>query len=165
MQFFKTTYFTVLALVLVLPSALYAQGRTGDGDRDIGRTGDGGVPNSGGSFMERNLFDLFFSLIDNVLLPIAAVVAVIALIYSGFMFVSALGKPDKLSTAKRNFVFVLIGTVLLLGASTLGRVVQDTICDITNIQVLCGGGSADGGVSGPAPERTPAGGPSIPEPF
>jgi len=61
-----------------------------------------------------------------VSLPIITLFIVI----SGFMFVAALGKPDKLSKAKENFVYVMIGALLILGAWVLATLIGGTVSQV-----------------------------------
>lgn len=53
--------------------------------------------------------------------------AVLALLYSGFMFVSARGNTDTLKTAKTNFFWTIVGVTLLLGAWALTELLKGTI--------------------------------------
>jgi len=57
---------------------------------------------------------------------------VLFFIYSGFQFVTARGKPDKLKIAKNNFWHVLIGALLVLGAWTVATAIVNTVNDITS---------------------------------
>jgi type IV secretory pathway VirB2 component (pilin) len=70
---------------------------------------------------------LFNSIIDNVLFPIGGVLAVLAFIWVGFMFVTAQGDPNKIETARRALLYVAIGTALLLGARAISLLVTNTI--------------------------------------
>lgn len=74
-----------------------------------------------------SLQDLFVAIINRILLPIGSVIAVIAFIYSGFLFVMAQGKPAEIETAKKALLYTAIGTALLLGASVLANVITGTI--------------------------------------
>ena len=67
------------------------------------------------------------AVVEKVLLPLAGVVAVIAFIWSGFLFVTAQGDPTKLETAKRAILYTVIGTAILLGAVVLTNVITGTI--------------------------------------
>lgn len=72
-----------------------------------------------------------FSLIYGVLQFISqlgAILVVLMIIYSGFLFVSARGSEEKISTAKKTFTWSIIGAVVLLGATALAEVV----CNIAN---------------------------------
>lgn len=67
-----------------------------------------------------------------LMIPIIA----LALVYAGFLFVAARGKGDKLTIAKANFKFVLLGATLVLGAWAFASMLWGTIGQIIN-----GGGS------------------------
>ena len=61
-----------------------------------------------------------------VSLPIITLFIVI----SGFMFVAARGNQDKLSKAKQNFVYVIIGAILILGAWVLATLIGGTVSQV-----------------------------------
>lgn len=54
----------------------------------------------------------------------------LAIIYSGFLFVSAIGNPGKIEEAKSALVNTLIGAALLLGAWALAELVVNTVQDL-----------------------------------
>lgn len=56
-------------------------------------------------------------------MPIVA----LAIIYSGFLFVSAQGNTEKLDAAKKSLTFTIIGAALLLGAWALAQVISETV--------------------------------------
>jgi hypothetical protein len=70
---------------------------------------------------------LLNAIIDRILLPIGSIVAVMAFIWSGFLFVMAQGNESKLGDAKRALLYTAIGTAILLGATVLSRVITGTI--------------------------------------
>jgi type IV secretory pathway VirB2 component (pilin) len=76
--------------------------------------------------------ELINKILEEVVLPIGAVIAVLFLIYSGFLFVTARGNEEKLSTAKRAFLWTVVGVAVLLGALVISKGIQETICDISN---------------------------------
>ncbi|MDQ3089620.1 MAG: hypothetical protein M3Q24_00500, partial [bacterium] len=61
-----------------------------------------------------NLYALVKALINGIVLPIGGMVAVLAFIYSGFTYVTARGDETAIKTAHRNFLYVAIGTAILL---------------------------------------------------
>jgi len=67
--------------------------------------------------------EAFLKAIIYIVFPIA----VVFIVYSGFLFVMAQGKPEDLATAKRNFFWTLIGVALLLGAWALSVLIKGTI--------------------------------------
>ena len=54
-------------------------------------------------------------------------IAVVFVVYSGFLFVAAQGNPEDLAKAKRNFFWTIIGVGLLLGAWALAELIKGTI--------------------------------------
>ena len=69
----------------------------------------------------------FLKNILNVVLAISIPFIVLFIIYAGFLFIAARGKPAELEKAKRNFLYVIVGTFVFLGCWVLGQVVANTI--------------------------------------
>ncbi|MBU1046919.1 hypothetical protein KKH36_04050 [Patescibacteria group bacterium] len=69
----------------------------------------------------------FIAQILDVVVTIATPIAIFAIIYSGFLFVKAQGKPAELENAKKVLIGVLIGVMVILGAQILSGVVAGTI--------------------------------------
>ncbi len=63
----------------------------------------------------------------DILMTFAVPVAVVFLVYSGFLFVWARGNPKGLAKAKTNLLYVIIGIALFMGAWLLGQVVANTL--------------------------------------
>jgi hypothetical protein len=64
------------------------------------------------------------------IVKIGAVIVGVFFVISGFKFVAAQGNEEKLSDAKRGFVYTVIGAVLLLGAWTLATIISSTVAEI-----------------------------------
>lgn len=62
-----------------------------------------------------------------IMLPVIAFFIVLA----GFNFVWARGNPTGLQKAKMNFLFVIIGTCLMLGAWLLANLIGATVSQVT----------------------------------
>jgi hypothetical protein len=73
------------------------------------------------------LFALLEAVINNIILPIGGVLAVLAFIYSGFLYVMAQGNDTKLGAAHKALLATAIGTAVLLGSWVLANVIQTTI--------------------------------------
>jgi hypothetical protein len=69
----------------------------------------------------------FIKNILNVVLAVAIPFIVLFIVYAGFLFIFARGKPAEIERAKRNFLYVIIGTFVFLGCWVLGQVVANTI--------------------------------------
>jgi hypothetical protein len=76
-----------------------------------------------------SITDFIKALLDTVI-KIAIPIIALAIIYSGFLFVSARGNGEKLETAKRTFIYTLAGAAILLGAWALATIVSDTVSAI-----------------------------------
>ncbi|MEI6057672.1 MAG: TrbC/VirB2 family protein [bacterium] len=73
-----------------------------------------------------SISDLLY-LIADILTYIGAILAVLALIWVGFKFVAAQGKPDKLTTARHDFFAILIGVAILVGASAIVTILKNSL--------------------------------------
>lgn len=74
-------------------------------------------------------FDIieFFQKLFANLVKIAIPILVLFMVYSGFKFVEAQGNEEKLKKAKQNFLYVIIGAVLILGAWTIATALRGTV--------------------------------------
>ncbi|OGG47581.1 hypothetical protein A3D66_03165 [Candidatus Kaiserbacteria bacterium RIFCSPHIGHO2_02_FULL_50_9] len=116
-------------LVFVLPSFVLAQGQNPP-------TGSGSNPSqyqpvTGGTPLKNPLkYDTipeFLAAVLKVIAEIALPILVLFLVYIGFLFVTAQGNPEDLNRAKRYFLWAIIGALIILGASVLSAVIQDTV--------------------------------------
>lgn len=51
----------------------------------------------------------------------------LAIIYSGFLFVTAQGNSEKLGTAKKSLLYTLIGAAILLGSWAIAQLISETV--------------------------------------
>jgi heme/copper-type cytochrome/quinol oxidase subunit 2 len=71
----------------------------------------------------------------DVVVTIATPIVVLMLVYSGFLFVKAQGKPEELAKAKQAIMWTIIGAVVVLGASVLASAIEGTVDDLTGNSV------------------------------
>jgi hypothetical protein len=142
----KKTFTKILVLViplLFISSALvFAQPPTSGGNPPTSGgnpTTSGGNPTTNLSVKFENpfagsgngsLFDFLKTIIDRILLPIGGILAVLAFIYSGFLYVMAQGDESKIKTAHKALLYSAIGTAVLLGSWTLATVIENTISQL-----------------------------------
>jgi hypothetical protein len=72
--------------------------------------------------------------VENVLkimVMIALPIITLFMVYSGALFIFAQGNQEKLAKAKTNFLFVVIGSVLILGAWVFASLIGSTIKQLT----------------------------------
>ena len=62
-----------------------------------------------------------------VALPVLA----LFIVFSGFKFIAAQGNPQKLGEAKMNFVYVILGALLILGAWIIATLIGGTVSQLT----------------------------------
>lgn len=65
-----------------------------------------------------------------VLVIVALPIITLFLVISGFMFVFARGNASKLEDAKKNFVYVIIGALLILGAWVIATLIGGTVTQL-----------------------------------
>ncbi len=74
----------------------------------------------------------FIAAILNIVLVIGIPIVALAIIYSGFLFVTAQGNTEKLSKAKKAILYTLIGAALLLGAFVIANAIKGTVEQISS---------------------------------
>jgi hypothetical protein len=79
---------------------------------------------------EDNIVDFIF-LIADIAIQIGAVVAVLAIIYTGFKFVMARGSDTEVSKAKSLFFYNVVGIAVLFGAKIISEIIQATVSAIS----------------------------------
>ena len=93
-------------------------------------TVSGTIPNPfncGGAAGNCTLETFLNTIIHNIILPLGGILAVLAFIWVGFMYVTARGNSTKLEEANRALLYVAIGTAVLLGAELISLVISNTI--------------------------------------
>ena len=70
----------------------------------------------------------------NIAIPIGAVIAVIMYIYVGFKFILAQGKPEEIKKAWDWFLWLSVGTAILIGAKVIVTVIESTLTSAGVVQ-------------------------------
>ena len=96
----------------------------GDGSDSLNAT----IPNPLGS--TTNLVDFIKKVVDTVIMPLGAIIAVIMFILTGFTYVMAQGNEAKVKSARSMLINTVIGTAVLLGAWVITDVVTKTISEL-----------------------------------
>ena len=85
-----------------------------------------------------NFCDLIKSVLD-IILAIGVPIAVLFIVWAGFRFVWARGNSEELKKARLNFMYVIIGIAVFLGAWTLATLIAGTIDTISGGSIkICG---------------------------
>ena len=131
MKKFKNVYWVVIAFMLFFSvNIVFAQG-----------TFESPSPqNELKNPLQFNTISGFLDAMLGALVIIATPIVVLMLVYSGFLFVSAQGNPEKLATAQKAIMWTIIGAVVVLGASVLASAIEGTVDNIkkdpTQTQVI-----------------------------
>lgn len=72
----------------------------------------------------------FFNNLLDVVIMIAFPIAVLFMVYAGFLFVTAQGNQEKLSLAKKIFFWTAVGALIILGAKVLLEAIQGTVSQL-----------------------------------
>ena len=78
-----------------------------------------------------NSIEQLLNLILEIVIIFATPVIVFMIMYAGFKFVTAQGKPDALKDARNALLYAVIGGVIILGAKVLLTVLTGTITTLT----------------------------------
>ncbi len=117
---FRHAYYSVLVSLLVIntfPALVSAQGTN--------------PPGSMNPLTVDSFYEFIKMILQNIVVPIGGLIAVMAIIYSGFLFVTAQGNTEQLSRARSAFLWAVIGGLILLGAWLLATMIESTIDQIT----------------------------------
>ena len=115
-----------------LPPA--TQGITGT-PSDIGRTGITGAPSDVGKIVnplgDKNSTIMEF--IQNILIgaiKVSMPIIALAIIYCGFLFVTAQGNSEKVQKAKDALLYTVIGAAILLGSWAIAMLISETVISL-----------------------------------
>ena len=97
--------------------------------------GANGPSSGGGSRTIQNPLQVqsisqFISALLKAVIAIGVPIAILFIVLAGFKFVAAQGSPDKLSEARTNFMYVIIGIAIFIGASALAEIIMATLRQI-----------------------------------
>ncbi|MFH1608851.1 MAG: hypothetical protein ABH951_02420 [Patescibacteria group bacterium] len=74
----------------------------------------------------------FIRILLEGVLKIGIPIVALAIIYSGFLFVTARGVPESLKKAKDAFLYSVIGAAILLGAWAIAQLISDTVLQVAS---------------------------------
>lgn len=90
----------------------------------------GGAPGPSGQIVNPIKYNDLMSFINaliEIIIQIGTPILVLAIVYVGFLFVQASGKPEKLNEAKQALIYTLIGAAIVLGAFLISGAIQGTV--------------------------------------
>lgn len=81
-------------------------------------------------FNQNSIESFIRTIINNILMPIGGVLAVMMIIYAGFKYVTARGNTTKIGEAHRALLWAVVGAAILLGAWVISTAIQGTINEL-----------------------------------
>ena len=129
---FKIFVPILVSMVFVVPVFVIAQTQVDTGDPNTQVDTGTKVYSSGpieikNPFKEETIEGLITTIIKDILIPIGSVVAVVMVIYAGFLFVTARGDTGQITKAKDALLWAVIGAAILLGAWIISEAISKTI--------------------------------------
>ena len=116
-----------IAIVFVSYSIVYAQGFVTNPVESIDSPGGLQNPLAKGGI---NTIAEFFEMLLRIFILLAYPVIVLFMVYAGFLFITAQGSTEKLTLAKKIFLWTLIGALIVLGAQALLIAIRGTVTEI-----------------------------------
>lgn len=80
-------------------------------------------PFSGGN----DLYAFIKTIINEILIPIGGVIAVLMIMYAGFLYVTARGNQAQITKAHEALLYSAIGAAILLGAWVIAGAIEGTV--------------------------------------
>lgn len=131
----KFSFVYVFAFMLIIPT-VWALGEVGGGPGGQvgGATSSTNISTSIKNPLGAGIDSIpkFIEAVINIVLVVGIPIVVLAIIYTGFLFVKAQGNPEEISKAKSALMYTLIGAALLLGAFVIAKAIGTTVEEITN---------------------------------
>ena len=130
--------FILLALIFSIPIISLAQVCNGTDPNPSAECCNGTNPPAACSGLIHNplgpkgpqTINAFIQLVLIGVIKIGFPVIALAIIYCGFLFVKAQGKPEEIKKAKDALLYTVIGAALLLGAWAIAQLIANTITQI-----------------------------------
>ena len=134
MKFIKKNLFKVMlvAFLIIMPIASFAQTPTG-GNTPTPTGGNFGCNPATGKIcnpINTNTIQEFIKTLLEGVLKIGIPIVALAIIYCGFLFVSARGNSEKLTKAKDTLLYTLIGAAILLGSWAIAQLISATVTEL-----------------------------------
>jgi hypothetical protein len=117
-----------IMMVLVIPMFTFAAVEgSNDGSGEGGNNGGSTLIEIKNPFKENTIEGLIRTIVNDILIKVGGVVAVLMIMWAGFMYVTAGGDPGQIKKAHDALLWAVIGAAILLGAWVISEAIQTTI--------------------------------------
>ena len=117
MKILFTVFLCLVLVSLIVPTSFVLS--QGDGDL--------GIDNP----LEFGTLGEFVKALVTTARDIGILVAVVGIVYAGFLKVTAMGDEEKLKKANKSFLWAVIGTAIMLGAWLIAFSIQGTVNELS----------------------------------
>lgn len=119
----NTRVVILLVLLLASPFFVFAAGDGGDNVNPPGSENTLINPlGANGATLEG-----FLNGILDIVIRIGSIVVVVMLVYVGYLFVAAQGKPAEIEAARKALLYTIVGALILLGAKAIAVGIRATV--------------------------------------
>jgi hypothetical protein len=139
MKYLKNTLYSLIILLFIsIPLVSSAQNPINPGNSNTSSGGTSYTPVKIDNPFDCKgvspctLMTLIKTILSSIVMPIASVAIVVWIVWAGFQFVLAQGKPGDIDKAKQNLLWSLVGAGILLGAAAISAVVENTVKNLMN---------------------------------
>jgi preprotein translocase subunit SecG len=121
--FLKIGILILFVICISAPFVVLAQQGIPPGGGTTGGGTSGALTNP---LKEDNIYNFLKNIVELVV-QIGFYVALVGIVYSGFLFVTAQGNETKLATAKKALTYSLVGTAILMSAWVFAIAIQGAV--------------------------------------
>lgn len=121
----KRTFIT--AIIALFPGIVLANGHFNTAPGPESSSGSSENEGELGNPLAVDSIQDFIAEILTLVAQIALPLVVLALVYTGFLFVTAQGNEEKLNKAKTALFWTVVGALVVLGASVLAEAIEGTV--------------------------------------
>jgi TRAP-type C4-dicarboxylate transport system permease small subunit len=120
----------IVVMVFVMPFFVQAATSVTDTGNKTTTTDTGNIKMNikiDNPFKQDTIEGLIKTIVNDILMPIGGVIAVLMVMYAGFLFVTARGNEKQIGDAKQALFWAVIGAAILLGALVISQAISATI--------------------------------------
>jgi hypothetical protein len=122
------SYFISIIIITIFAAPLFASAVIEGCNEGSGEGCNTGMPiKILNPFKADTIQELIKSIVNDILMPIGGVVAVMMIMYAGYLFVTARGNETQITKAKQALLWAVIGAAILLGAWVISTAISATI--------------------------------------
>ena len=117
----------IVMIIVIFPLLSFAQEGGNEGSGEAGNSGTNMNIKIENPFKQDTIKGLIETIVNDILMPIGGVIAVLMIMYAGFLYVTAQGDPGQITKAHDALKWAVIGAAILLGAWVISTAISTTV--------------------------------------